>query len=355
VYCFDLVAADLEVEDFVGIDPALLDKSVAAYDDEELPLRVVPVLTLGDARLADVDADLTTVEGVDEFGEGTSVVYVHLQWGSDLLLWKITQVCAVEFLGEGVLRNLRNHEGSWLVGKAIDEVHDFSEGDFVGDRAIAVTTVLCRYGFHAVKLTPMSLALEGLNHLVHQVVDIEKLHLDASVIYLDREIVRDVVAECSYGTIVVRSAPFTEKVRETVHKYLSPRFLAIIEHQFLSGLLALAIFACAETACKGCLDRTGDHYRAVVAVFLESIKKYRGKAEVTFHEVLLVLRTVHSCQVEDEVAFAAVAVKVFCCGVDVVLEDFRDCEVSVALCLAGLYIVELGAEVTAYEPFGAGD
>ena len=55
MHCFYPFTADLEVEDFVGVDAALLDEAVAAYYDEELPLRVVPVLALGDARLADVD------------------------------------------------------------------------------------------------------------------------------------------------------------------------------------------------------------------------------------------------------------------------------------------------------------
>ena len=55
VYCLDLITRNLEVEDFVRAYSALLDKSVTAYDDEELPLGIVPVLAFGDARLADVD------------------------------------------------------------------------------------------------------------------------------------------------------------------------------------------------------------------------------------------------------------------------------------------------------------
>ena len=271
--CFDPVTADLEVEDFVGVDSSLLDEAVTAYDDEEFPLRVVPVLALGDARLADVDRYLTAVECVDEFCEGASVVNVHLEREGDLLLREIAQICAVELLGEGVLRNLRYHQCLWLVCKTVDHVHDLSEGGLVGDRAVAVSAVLCRYSLYAVKLTSVSLALESLNHLVHEVIDIEKLHLDAPVIYLDRKVVRDVVAECRDRGIVVRTAPLSEEVRETIYKNLRSCFLAVIEHQFFSGLLALAVFACSETACESGLNRAGDHYRAVVAVFLESVKK----------------------------------------------------------------------------------
>ena len=69
MHCFDLVSAHLEVQDFVASYPALLDEAVAADNDEELPLGVVPVLAFCDARLADVDAHLSAVQSVDEFGE----------------------------------------------------------------------------------------------------------------------------------------------------------------------------------------------------------------------------------------------------------------------------------------------
>ena len=69
MYCFDPFTADLEVEDFVGVDAALLDEAMAAHNDEELPLGVVPVLTFGDAWFADVDAYLATVQCMYEFSE----------------------------------------------------------------------------------------------------------------------------------------------------------------------------------------------------------------------------------------------------------------------------------------------
>ncbi len=80
VDALDVVARDLEFDDlsFGVVQVALLDETMATYHDEELPLGVVPVLTLGDARLADVDADLTAIQGMDQLGEGPSVVDVHL-------------------------------------------------------------------------------------------------------------------------------------------------------------------------------------------------------------------------------------------------------------------------------------
>ena len=57
----DAVAADLKLHHLVAADAALLDKAVAADNDEELPLGMVPVLPLGDARTGDVDTELPIV------------------------------------------------------------------------------------------------------------------------------------------------------------------------------------------------------------------------------------------------------------------------------------------------------
>ena len=47
------------------------------------------MLALGDAGLGDVDAYLSAVEGVDEFGERTTLVNIHLQVEDGLFLGKV--------------------------------------------------------------------------------------------------------------------------------------------------------------------------------------------------------------------------------------------------------------------------
>ena len=61
---FDLVAADLKADFFIRVDIALFDQRTIADDDEELPLGVVPVLTLGDTGLADIHAELSVIGGL---------------------------------------------------------------------------------------------------------------------------------------------------------------------------------------------------------------------------------------------------------------------------------------------------
>ena len=63
VDALDIVTRDFKFNHLAlgVVQVALLDEAVATDHDEKLPLGVVPVLSLGDARLADVDAHLATV------------------------------------------------------------------------------------------------------------------------------------------------------------------------------------------------------------------------------------------------------------------------------------------------------
>ena len=101
----------------------------------------MPVLALGDARFADVDAYLTAVQGVNQFGEGASVVHVHLQVEDCSFLWKITEIGAVKSLGKTVGRNLRNHQGLWHFLELMEQINDFAKGCLVGDGAIAIVSL----------------------------------------------------------------------------------------------------------------------------------------------------------------------------------------------------------------------
>ena len=49
----------------------------------------MPMLSLGDTWLRDVDAYLSAVEGVNQFGERTAGIDVHLQVEDGLFLGKV--------------------------------------------------------------------------------------------------------------------------------------------------------------------------------------------------------------------------------------------------------------------------
>ena len=137
----DVVAIDFPFEDFAFgvIEVTLLDEAVAFDDDELLPFGMVPMLTFGDAGLADVDADLSAVEGMNQLGKATAVIDVHLQREGSLLVRQVAEVGAVKLLGEAVGRDFGDHQSLWLGSEGLKEVNYFAEGGFVGDGAVAVT------------------------------------------------------------------------------------------------------------------------------------------------------------------------------------------------------------------------
>ena len=87
---------------------------MASDHDKQFPLGVVPVLSLGNARAADVDRHLTAIGGVYQLGKGTTVVHVHLKGVLKLVRGKIGQVQGVQFLSKGAIGHLGHHERSRL-------------------------------------------------------------------------------------------------------------------------------------------------------------------------------------------------------------------------------------------------
>ena len=98
VDALDVVATDLKLYDLICAEFALLNQAMTGHHDEELPLCVVPVLALCDARLTDIDAHLTTIQGMYQFGKRATVIHVHLQWECNLLFWQIAQISTIKFL-----------------------------------------------------------------------------------------------------------------------------------------------------------------------------------------------------------------------------------------------------------------
>ena len=92
IHRFDLVPRYLELHHLAGVDVPLLDEAVTVHHDELLPLAVVPVLPLGDARPTDVDGYLPAVLRVHQLREAAAVVHVHLQRVLELVCREIGQV-----------------------------------------------------------------------------------------------------------------------------------------------------------------------------------------------------------------------------------------------------------------------
>ena len=85
---------------------------------------------------------------------------------------------------------------------------------------------------------------------------------------------------------------------------------------------------------------------------LQRVEQGGGEAEVTLHELVIVLGAVDASEVEHEVALLAPCVELLGGGIEVVFEDFLDRQVAVATGLAVFDVIELSAKVLANEAFG---
>ena len=349
------LAANLEAEDLVRADAPLLYQRPAAHHDEQLPLAVVPVLTLCDAGPGDVDAELPALRGLQQLRERAALVCVHLQGEYRLLLRQVAQVSGVELLGEGALRYLRHDQSRGLLSERLKQVHYLSEPHTVSHRAEAVHALLIRYSVNAVIAASVLLAGKSSYHLVHEVVDVQQLQLHRGVVDPDRKAVGQVVAERGHGTVVVRTAPLAEEVREPVDQHPRSGSGGVHEEHVLARLLAPPVLAVSEAAREGGLDRGGQHHGAGVPVLSECVEEGGREAAVALHELPVVLRAVHAREVEHEVAVAAPCIQLLMSRVEVVFIYFADFEITVAPGLALPDVVELRAEVPADESPCAGD
>ena len=237
----DAVATDVKLDHLVGADAALLDEGVAADDDEELPLGVVPVLPLGDAGARNVDTELPAVSRAQQFGKGTALVDVHLKGKSHFLLGQVTQVGGVEFFLNAASGYLRYNEGGGLVVVLSQQFDDAAEGDLVGDRTVTITAVGGGHDVETLKLTMQFTTFEGIKHGIDEVVDIEQLKFHGGVVDLDGQVVGDVVAEGGHGAVVVGAAPLAEKIRETVDEHLCAGLCCVREKEVFARFLTASI------------------------------------------------------------------------------------------------------------------
>ena len=140
----DVVAINLPLQHFAFgiVEVALLNQSMPFHYNELLELGVVPVLAFGDARLGDVNAHLTCIEGVYQLGEATTVIHIHLQVKGGLLVRQITEVGAVELLGKAASRYLRNHQRLGLFGELLKQINNTTKGNLMSNRYVAIAAYL---------------------------------------------------------------------------------------------------------------------------------------------------------------------------------------------------------------------
>lgn len=203
----------------------------------------------------------------------------------------------------------------------------------------------------------MLLPQQGAQHLLDQVVDVEKLQLHIGVVDGVGAAVGDGVAEGRHGGVVARAAPLAVEVGEAVDEHGRAGPLGVLPEQALPRELGLAVDRALEAARKARLRGAGEHDGALVAVALERLEQRGGEPEVALHVLGLVLGAVDAGEIEDEVRAGAVAVQLLERRLDVVLHDFEreQARVFLAAALTVSYIFQRAAEILSDEAPGAGD
>ena len=65
--CLDLISGYLKLDYFISSNLPFLNEAVTGYNNEELPLGVMPVLSLCDPGFADIHGELAMISGFQKF------------------------------------------------------------------------------------------------------------------------------------------------------------------------------------------------------------------------------------------------------------------------------------------------
>ena len=82
----DAISAHLELDHFIRPDLSLLDHTVTRNYNEELPLCVMPVLSLGDTRLGNVHRKLTMIGCLKQLRKAAAIITIHLKIECNIIL-----------------------------------------------------------------------------------------------------------------------------------------------------------------------------------------------------------------------------------------------------------------------------
>ena len=79
VNALDIITCDFELYHFICTQLALLNQTMTRHHNKELPLGIVPMLSLGNTWLGDIDAYLTSIQRMHQLSKRTAVIHIHFQ------------------------------------------------------------------------------------------------------------------------------------------------------------------------------------------------------------------------------------------------------------------------------------
>ena len=87
MYCLNLLATYIKLQNLICSYLSLLYESLAGHHYKEFPLGIVPVFSLRYAGLAYIYRELTTGGGLKKLRKAAPVVRIHLKRKAYLFFW----------------------------------------------------------------------------------------------------------------------------------------------------------------------------------------------------------------------------------------------------------------------------
>ena len=138
----------------------------------------------------------------------------------------------------------------------VKQIDYFTQCHFMCDRDNAITSTRGQNCIQAIVFTMMLTSLQSRNHFIYQIINIQQLQPCRAIIDIDRLLSCYIVTKSSHHTIIIRTAPLTEKIWETVDQDFCPRLLSILEEQLLACQLRFAIIRIPISTNQRCLNAT---------------------------------------------------------------------------------------------------
>src|SRR5690554_5452586 len=112
------------------VNLAKANNTLAAHNKKLLILRMMPMLTFSNARLRNIDRNLTTVWRLQELRKRTPLIHIHFKRIRKAINRQITKVSRVKFLGKPITQ-IGNLQTLSTFFKRIDKIHNLTKSNLM--------------------------------------------------------------------------------------------------------------------------------------------------------------------------------------------------------------------------------
>lgn len=283
IHHFQLVSGNRVSYHFGAADPSESDYALTANDQELFILGVVPMITLGDARLGNIDRHLSPVSSFNEFGERPPTVDIHLQWIAETVMRQITQIRTMEFFCEWI-RHIGDAEVFPALLEGENQLCNLTKGDSMYRLNMAKSIRRAR------------LAIQCVYEVIDDIVNINQIQRYGWIVDRNRKTIGNVIAKSGNGAVVVWSTPLSEDIRQAVDIHWSSALPAIGENGILGLTLANSVRI---ILCR--LGGRAYQQRSRSSLFDQVGDNSPGQIGIATGKFCHILRAVDTRQVEDKV------------------------------------------------------